>query len=273
MSAHDEARAVLLEAGIDVAELDALVRAAARREASLVELARERARGAPLAYVVGETVFLGVTLLAEPGALAPRAETELLGRTALARLATVEGDPRVVDMCTGSGNLACAIAVHAPRARVWAADLTDGCVGLARKNAHHVGHPDRIHVHQGDLFGALVGLELEQTIDVIVCNPPYISAGRLAKDRASLLSHEPREAFDGGPYGLSIHQRVIRDAVAFLRPGGHLTFEIGQGQEKQLAALFARSGAYEDVGFEVDEEQRPRVIHARRKRHADAPEG
>ena len=85
------------------------------------------------------------------------------------------------------------------------------------------------------------------SIDAVICNPPYISQGKLASERAELLEHEPREAFDGGPYGLSIQQRVVREALPFLRPGGILLFEIGLGQERQVRMLFERTKAYENI--------------------------
>ena len=186
----------------------------------------------------GRQTFLGVELLCGVGALVPRPETELLGRTAIEKITAAGPAPRVIDMCCGAGNLACAIATHVPGARVWATDLTDGCVGWTRRNVEHLGLGDRVTVRQGDLFAGFAGDALEGTIDVVVCNPPYISTGRLAADRATLLDHEPREAFDGGPYGLTIHQRVLKEAQPFLKPGGWLLFEIGEGQDRQIVLLF-----------------------------------
>jgi release factor glutamine methyltransferase len=200
--------------------------------------------------------FMDLQLLAERGVLVPREETELLAATALNLLG---GAPSVIDMCCGSGNLACAIAAHRPRARVWASDLTEACVSLARRNAAHVGVADRVTVVQGDLFSGLKGLE--GTIDAVVCNPPYISQAKLAGERAALLEHEPREAFDGGPYGLSIHSRVIREALPFLKPGGILLFEIGLGQERQVELLFARSRAYVEITPVANAAGQVRVIH------------
>src|SRR5262249_40197368 len=162
-------------------------------------------------------------------------ETELLGRTAVSTLRALaeqrgSGEElRIIDMCCGSGNLACAIAVALPAAMVWASDLTDGCVTLARRNVRKLGIDHRTKVLQGDLLGPLEGLRLEGTIDVVVCNPPYISTARL--NERTDLTHEPREAFDGGPYGLTVVQRVVREALPFLRPGGRLLFEFGLGQD------------------------------------------
>jgi release factor glutamine methyltransferase len=226
------------------------------------------AERAAAAYRLGHQTFMGLELLAAPGALVPREETELLGRTAVATLRALpprDAPLRIIDMCCGSGNLACAIASLIPGARVWASDLTDGCVSLARRNAEHLHLTDRVTVLQGDLFAPLGDLDLAGTIDLVVCNPPYISTGRLEKDRAELLVHEPREAFDGGPYGLSIHQRVLKDALPFLVPGASLMFEIGAGQDRQIKILFERARAYEGVALLDDQAGVPRVALARKK--------
>lgn len=203
--------------------------------------------------------FMDVELLVERGVLLPRAETELLGNTALALLPE---KCRVIDMCCGSGNLACGLASRLPDARIWASDLTEACVSLAKRNAAHTGVADRVTVVQGDLFSGLK--ELAGTIDVIVCNPPYISQAKLAGERAVLLEHEPREAFDGGPYGLSIHQRVVREALPFLKPGGWLLFEIGLGQERQVKMLFERTRAYEDIRMVANAAGEVRVLAGRK---------
>ena len=270
----DEVVVILGRGGIEdaVTEAERIV-AAAKKMPTLVAqegvaraMAERRAAGTPLAYVTGHETFMGVDLIVGEGALIPRAETELLGRTALEAI-RLSGSvaPKVIDMCCGSGNLACAIAYHSPAVHVWASDLTDGCVKVARRNVEHVGVAERVVVAQGDLFAGFVGFDLEGTIDVIVCNPPYISQGKLATDRAELLEHEPREAFDGGPYGLSIQQRVIKEALAYLRPGGTLLFEIGLGQERQVKMLFDRVKEYEDIHLVANAAGEVRVVSGRKK--------
>ena len=213
-------------------------------------------------YQRGKFPFMGLDLLVAPGALIPRPETELLGREAVALVKAAGPSPVVIDVCCGSGNLGCAIAVHVPTAKVFASDLTDGCFDLSKKNVQHLGLAERVRVFQGDLLAPIAAVIEPLSVDVIVCNPPYISTGRLAADRATLLENEPREAFDGGPYGLSILQRVIKDALALLKPKGHLLFEFGLGQEKQMAALFTRSKAYENVRFANNDSGAPRVVVA-----------
>src|SRR6185312_3590196 len=115
-------------------------------------------------------------------------------------------------------NLACFLALRFPGARVWASDLTAPCAALAAANVRRQHLEGRVEGTQADLFSGLADRGLEGAIDLVVCNPPYISQKRLEGDCLPLLAHEPREAFDGGPYGLSIHQRVIREGAAFLRP-------------------------------------------------------
>jgi HemK-like putative methylase len=216
--------------------------------------------------------FLGVELSLAPNVLVPRRETELLGSRAIAIVGAMAAAPVVVDMCCGSGNLALAIASHCPEARLWAADLTDETVALAQGNVERLSLAGRVAVRQGDLFEALAKDDLAGAVDMIVCNPPYISSSRLDGKSAHLLAQEPREAFDGGPYGISILQRLIRDAVDFLKPGGWLLCEFGEGQERQMAALLARSKAYEEPSFGFIG-GKPRVMMARMRRPGGAGAG
>jgi len=196
--------------------------------------------------------------------LAPREETELLAETALGLLRERPGPARVVDMCCGSGNLAIALAHHAPQARVIGCDLTASAVSAARANAERLGVADRVEILRGDLFSPLEGRWLDGRVDLVVANPPYISTGRLATDRAHLLESEPREAFDGGPYGISILQGIVRDAPRFLAPGAWLALEFGLGQERQVQRLLDRAGAYDAVRLVSDAAGAPRVALARR---------
>lgn len=245
-AAGDAAR--ILDAGIE----DAL------------ERARRRASGVPLGHLLGKQRFMGIDILCHPDVLAPRAETECLGGVALEVLRPTEA-PRVIDMCCGSGNLVCAIATRLPRGVFWASDLCDPAVSLARRNVAALRLSERVTIAQGDLFAGLAEFELAGSIDAVVCNPPYISTGRLEKDRAQLLDHEPREAFDGGTFGIAIHQRVVREAPDYLRAGGWLLFEVGIGQARQVMTLFQRSNAYEESRTVSDEAGEVRVVFARKR--------
>lgn len=217
------------------------------------------------AIVPGQAVtFMGLSFETNEGVLVPRAETEILARAALELIGTIETkSPKIIDMCCGAGNLACSLAHARPDLHVWASDLTDACVALARRNVERLQLGQRVEIHQGDLFASLAGAGLEGNVDLVVCNPPYISTGKLESDSAHLLDGQPREAFDAGPYGFAIHKRVMQDAPAFLRPRSWLVMEIGLGQEKQIESLLKRTKRYEEPRYYRDETGAPRVVAAR----------
>lgn len=206
-------------------------------------------------------VFCGHPFRVGPGVLVPRQETELLAQTAIGLL---EGcvAPKIIDMCCGAGNLAVTLALARSDASVTAADITGEACVFARDNAQRLGVGDRVDVRQGDLFSALTGVDFGEGVDLIVANPPYISTGRLANEMSHLLGAEPREAFDGGPYGIAIHQRLVREASSFLKTGGILAFEFGAGQRAQVERLFARSANWMDVAFQNNAAGEPRVVSA-----------
>jgi release factor glutamine methyltransferase len=233
------------------------------------DMARKRADGAPIGLVTGWQNFLGIQLLTGPEVLVAREETELLGREVIAILSAQTAvdsarELRLIDMGCGSGNIACAAAMAVPSLRVWASDLTESCAALTRSNVALHSLSDRVEVSQGDLFEPLRGRGLESSIDVVEMNPPYIASTSLAKQKAELLNHEPREAFDGGPFGISIMTRLIREAPAFLKPEGHLLFEFGLGQAKQVSMLVERSKLYSEIRFASDQNGEPRVAILRR---------
>lgn len=206
--------------------------------------------------------FLSISILAGPGVLIPRAETELLGRTAIELLSDRGLNPVVIDMCCGSGNLGLAIADARSDAQVFLSDLTDETTAQARLNAARLDFADRVCVCQGDMFAGLPAASEGVKADLIVCNPPYISTAKLAGDSAYLLEKEPREAFDAGAYGIAIHQRLIADAPRYLKAGGWLAFEFGAGQDRQVTLLLRRSGAFSPPNFAYNEHNVPRVASA-----------
>jgi release factor glutamine methyltransferase len=207
----------------------------------------------PLAYVRGVAPFMGYEFYASPGTIYPREVSSIVVNTMVdlvrsGALAAPAGRPlQLIDQCGGSGNLGCVLAMKLPEARVWTSDLMPVSSELARRNVEKHGLEGRVQVVTGDLFGAFAGAGLEDKVDGIICSPPFISTGRLARDRAYLLEHEPREAFDAGPYGISIHQRVVKECLPLLRAGGYLAMEFGEGQEKQVLSIINRTKAYDEV--------------------------
>jgi len=206
---------------------------------------------------------MGTDIEVGPGVLVPREETELLGRTSLNLIAALEA-PVVIDMCCGSGNVGLGILGRRPDIRLYGADLTPEAVVWARRNVARIDQAGRATYEQGDMFEALAAHQLEGRADLIACNPPYISTHKLETERAYLLEAEPREAFDAGPYGIAIHQRLIADASRYLKSGGWLVFEFGAGQERQMRALLTRARAYGQPTFYSDPSGVLRVVAAQK---------
>jgi release factor glutamine methyltransferase len=215
-------------------------------------------------FTRGYQTFMGLQLKVTPNVLIPRRETELLGVTAC-REVTGIAQPRIIDMCTGSGNLACALGFNLPGAVIWACDASAECVRLTRANAEAVGVRSRVTAIESDLFEGLRGMGLEHSVDLVVCNPPYISSRRLDSQSSWLLNREPRQAFDGGPYGINIMTRLVRTAPEFLRENGVLAFEFGEGQHTLVMRLIEATGVYHSVRLVSNTEGIPRVALAHRK--------
>lgn len=235
-------------------------------ELRLAALIRTRTQGVPLAHLTGRQRFMGLELLAGKEALIPRRETELLARGAievLRDIAKTQARPLVVDVCTGSGNLAVAMAHHVIAARVYAADLSEEAVALARRNARHLGLEDRIEVHAGDLLTPFELAGISGKADLLTCNPPYISSKKVDSMPEEIAGFEPRLAFDGGPLGIKIVQRLLREAPRFLKPGGYLAFEVGLGQGPGIRKRIDGDPNFTEVRALEDGEGNIRALIAR----------
>ncbi len=221
-----------------------------------------RAAGVPLAHLTGWQRFMGLDFHTSLDALIPRKETELLAAAALEILRDTvreRGPARVLDLCTGSGNLALTLAHFEPACEVCATDISNEAIALARRNAQQHRLTERVRFFRGDLFGALPADT--DAFDLIICNPPYISSGKL--DRSELIVHEPRMAFDGGPFGLNIITRLVQESPARLKPGSWLCFEIGRGQGEFVGRLLERSGKYVEISKFFDAADDVRALAAR----------
>lgn len=202
--------------------------ASARFEA----LCERRLAGEPVAYLIGQKEFQGLTLQVDRRALDPRPDTETLVDWAL-QLLPVDAPFDVLDLGTGSGAIALAIAHARPRARVVAVDASADALALARANAERLGLP--IDLRLGDWLAPVAG----EQFDVIVSNPPYIAA---ADPHLPALAHEPRQALVSGADGLDDIRRIVAAAPAHLRPGGWLLLEHGWDQATAVRILLAQAG-------------------------------
>jgi release factor glutamine methyltransferase len=233
--------------------------------ARLQALLHQRINGTPLAHLTGCQQFMGIELQVSADALIPREETELLGYAALVQLQNIireKNNATVIDVCTGSGNLALALAHHAPLARVWAADLSETAVALAQRNAKNLSLDDRVTFRAGDLLSPFDTPEFHGKVDLLVCNPPYISSGKVDVMAGEIIGHEPRLAFDGGPLGIRILQRLIAEAPRFLKANGVLAFEIGLGQARGIRKRLEQHGDYGNISEITDRDGQTRALTA-----------
>ena len=233
-------------------------------EHALERLVERRLQGEPLAYLTGRQQFMGLEMLSAPGALIPRAETELLAWGAVELLREIPGEPIAIDVCTGSGNIAYAMAWDAPRARVMGGDISGAALALARENGRLLGLGDRLELRQGDLLEPFDEGPLRGRVDLITCAPPYIQSHKVGAMAAEISEHEPREAFDGGPLGVTLLLRLVEDAPNLLRAGGWLAFEVGNGQGPAMSRRLQRDGNYHEVRELTDAGGVVRALLARR---------
>jgi release factor glutamine methyltransferase len=201
------------------------------------ERVRRRARREPLAYILGRTEFWSLPFKVTPAVLIPRPDSELLVEVALPLLA---GAARVLDVGTGSGALAIALAHERPEWMVTAIDLSPEALAVAAENARSNGVAERVHCLSGDLAVLPGG-----PFDLVVANPPYIPSGDLAALMPEVRDFEPHLALDGGRDGLEAYRALTRQAGAVLAPGGWLLVEVGLGQVANVQELFAAAGLTE----------------------------
>ncbi len=227
-----------------------------RREQLFFRLIRERLAGRPLAYVTGRKEFWSMSFRVSTAVLIPRPETEML----VERVLTLSGRGRetILDMGTGSGNIAIALARELPAASLTAADISLRALRLARRNAESQG-VGGIEFVRSNVFSAFRGTRRQ--FDFIVSNPPYIARGEWDSLPAEVREHEPRRALLAGETGLEFIRRLIRGARRFLRPGGWLIFEMGETQHRPVLALFGRGWMEVETGWDLA--GKPRFVTAR----------
>lgn len=228
------------------------------REA-LRESVRRRGEGEPLQYVTGEVAFRHLVLKVRPGVLIPRPETEVLVDEAL-KVARVRESPLVVDVCTGSGCVALAVAQEHPGATVLATDISPAAVLLARENAGRLGLDQRVEVLECDLLGGLDD-RYRGSVDIVVSNPPYVPSGQVHSLPAEVAGFEPHLALDGGVDGLDVFRRLLRESREWLRPGGTLAVELDENRVRTASQEALEW--YEEVRVVQDLAGRDRVLTAK----------
>lgn len=221
----------------------------------------ERAQGCPTQYITGHQEFWGLDLLVSPAVLIPRPETEHVVETVLDLVkgfpAHSAGKLRMVDIGTGSGCIALALASELTRAEVHASDVSPEALEIARVNAARLGMDSRIRFRNSDLLAAYP----QDTFDLVISNPPYVGELEADKVQKQVRDYEPRIAVFSGQQGLDVYRRLIPEAKAALKPGGWLVVEIGFSAEASVRELLA---GWEDARVTPDLQGIPRVIAARK---------
>jgi release factor glutamine methyltransferase len=221
-------------------------------------LIERRLGGEPIQYITGETEFYGLPFHVDRNVLIPRPETEHLVEKVLSLAAGFE-KPRIVDVGTGSGAIAIALAQKLPAAQLTAIDISPAASAVARANAKRNHVADQVRFLEGDLLAPVTGEHFE----FVVSNPPYVAENERTSLSVEVRDHEPATALFAGANGLDIYRRLIPDARAVLVPGGFLAMEIGCGQDSAVAALLANSN-FEQIEFTADLQGIPRVASGQR---------
>ena len=201
-------------------------------------------QGEPLAYILGKWSFYGLELTVTPDVLIPRDDTMAVTELAIGKLREMEPPQRVLDLCTGSGCIGLAIAHQIETARVTLADLSQPALRIARKNIADLKMIGRVNALQADVREPAP--KFWGQFDLIVSNPPYVTAQEMTELDVSVRAHEPEMALDGGEDGLMFYRAIVRHWTQILRPGGWLMFEVGEDQADAVMALMTEE-KYTDV--------------------------
>lgn len=225
---------------------------------SYYEFLQRRCYGEPIQYMIGETEFYGLPFKVNADVLIPRPETEHLVEKVL-ELAQDFDRPRIIDIGTGSGAIAVALAHQLPAAEITATDLSESALVLARENAARNGVESRIRFLQGDLLSPVAG----ELFDIVASNPPYVPNTDRALIAVEVREYEPPLALFAGNDGLAVYRRLIPAAYIGLVPGGFLALEIGFTQAEAIERLLA-SASFRNIAFTPDLQGIPRVASAQR---------
>jgi release factor glutamine methyltransferase len=253
---HDAAELLAHLIGTERSRLPLIEDVPASVAASYDGMIARRAAREPLQHLTGTAHFRHVSLAVGPGVFVPRPETELLAGWAVDRALELEA-PVVVDLCTGSGAIALAVADEAPHATVHAVEVDPGAHAWAERNLAGTG----VELRRGDLATAFP--ELDGRVDVVVCNPPYIPLEAWESVAAEARDHDPHLALFSGADGLDAIRVLEQRAAALLRPGGVVGAEHADVQGESAPAVFATAGRWADVRDHRDLAGRPRYLTAR----------
>ncbi len=234
----------------------------------LRELTARRGRGEPVAYLLGEKEFMGLSFAVNPSVLIPRPDTELLVQRVSEAVGS-EGEAHVLDLGSGSGNIIVSLLRSCPHARGWAVDKSAAALEVTARNAQRHGVSDRLTLVQGDLFSGLDRTG-KGDFDWLVSNPPYVRDDEWAGLAVEIREYEPLEALRGGPDGLAVYRPLIAGAPEWLKPGGRIALEMSPGTRDGVCALLRPAG-FENIEVHEDLGRHPRLVVAKVGHSSFAP--
>lgn len=223
---------------------------------------QRRLRGEPMPYILGQWDFYGMTLTVTPDVLIPRDDTVVVTELAIKKAMYLEQNPRILDLCTGSGCIGLAIARRVKDARVTLGDVSAAALRVARRNVSQLKLTGRVNCVAMDALKP--AQEFLGTYDLIVSNPPYVTTQEMETLDPSVRDFEPHLALDGGADGLDFYRAIIKNYSSALAPRGYLCFEFGMGQENAVCSLLMRGG-YEILELKKDTAEITRAVLARKR--------
>jgi len=232
----------------------------------LHDLVKRAGQKEPIPYLVGKTEFYSLELDITADCMIPRPETELLVERAIEFLRSRTGKQFVCDLCTGSGCIAVAIARNYPDCQIIATDICDAALSVAAKNIEKHRLKEQIRLSCGDLFDPIMPQLGADKFDLIVCNPPYVSAAEFEKLDKNVKDYEPKLALFAGDDGLDIYRRIIEKVDIFLKPEAALMLEIGYSQGPAVKELLKEGGCFSKITIEKDFHDNDRIAIAKKQK-------
>ncbi len=232
------------------------------------QLIAERTTGKPTQYITGHQEFWGLDFEVTPAVLIPRPETEHLVECVLELVRrqgwSHDASLRIVDVGTGSGCIALALASEFPHAILFGVDISNPALAVAARNAMRLAMPERVSLLEGDLLKPLLEPDLAGTFDFVLSNPPYVGRREVEKVQREVRDFEPRLAWGGDlERGEEVYERLFPQALQVLKPGGHVVVEIGYNMCERVLALLGEE--WQDIEAMPDLAGIPRVVSARKR--------
>jgi release factor glutamine methyltransferase len=231
-------------------------------------LINERKKHVPLQYITRQVEFMSLDFVVNKHVLIPRPETEILVETVLQKAHNnhiQNAKTTIIDIGTGSGNISISLAKNLSNAEIYASDISQDALTIAKANAKKHNVLNSIHFLHGDLFNSFRELVEKGNVDFIVSNPPYVSESEWRLLEPEVRDHEPRKALVGGEDGLCILRHIIKEAIDWLKPGGYLVLEIGETQANSIINLLENEGNYKGTEIIKDLQGKERIISTQRE--------